>query len=158
MIKYILNLFSSNRLADSDDRNTVIECFSRDLTFDKTNSYQKVCNERVEGLFLGSTDFAEVESVFIALNSLSNLVKSRLGVIRFLATGEMGDLDKTQLIELFNEIDNQVEKIEDEINSYKNGFRVLAKKQDCEQQNSSKYLGHSTTRTRNDFDDFEEIY
>jgi len=151
MIKYILNLFSSNRLADSDDRNTVIECFSRDLTFDKTNNYQKVCNERVEGLFLGSTDFAEVESVFIALNSLSNLVKSRLGVIRFLATGEMGDLDKTQLIELFNEIDNQVEKIEDDVNNHINKPKIIRTKA------QESYRMHRT-RVSNDFDDFEEVY
>lgn len=151
MIKYILNLFSSDRLADSDDRNTVIECFSRDLTFDKTNSYQKVCNERVEGLFLGSTDFAEVESVFIALNSLSNLVKSRLGVIRFLATGEMGDLDKTQLIELFNEIDNQVEKIEYDVNNHINKPKIIRTKA------QESYRMH-TTRVSNDFDDFEEVY
>ena len=151
MIKYILNLFSSDRLADSDDRNTVIECFSRDLTFDKTNSYQKVCNERVEGLFLGSTDFAEVESVFIALNSLSNLVKSRLGVIRFLATGEMGDLDKTQLIELFNEIDNQVEKIEYDVNNHINKPKIIRTKA------QESYRMHRT-RVSNDFDDFEEIY
>ena len=151
MIKYILNLFSSDRLADSDDRNTVIECFSRDLTFDKTNNYQKVCNERVEGLFLGSTDFAEVESVFIALNSLSNLVKSRLGVIRFLATGEMGDLDKTQLIELFNEIDNQVEKIEYDVNNHINKPKIIRTKA------QESYRMHRT-RVSNDFDDFEEIY
>ncbi len=151
MIKYILNLFSSNRLADSDDRNTVIECFSKDLTFDKTNNYQKVCTERVEGLFLGSTDFAEVESVFIALNSLSNLVKSRLGIIRFLATGEMGDLDKTQLIELFNEIDNQVEKLEDDVNNYINKPKIIRKKA------QESYRMH-TTRISNDFDDFEEVY
>ena len=151
MIKYILNLLSRDRLADSDDRNTVIECFSRDLTFDKTNNYQKVCNERVESLFLGSTDSAKSEPVFIALNSLSNLVKSRLGIIRFLATGEMGDLDKTQLIELFNEIDNQVEKIEDDVNNYINKPKIIRTKA------QESYRMH-TTRISNDFDDFEEVY
>ncbi len=151
MIKYILNLFSSDRLADSDDRNTVIECFSRDLTFDKTNSYQKVCNERVEGLFLGSMDSVKSEPIFVALNSLSNLVKSRLGVIRFLATGEMGDLDKTQLIELFNEIDNQVEKIEYDVNNHINKPKIIRTKA------QESYRMHRT-RVSNDFDDFEEVY
>ena len=151
MIKYILSLLSRDRLADSDDRNTVIECFSRDLTFDKTNNYQKVCTERVEGLFLGSTDSAEPEPVFIALNSLSNLVKSRLGVIRFLATGEMGDLDKTQLIELFNEIDNQVEKIEDDVNNHINKPQIIRTKA------QESYRMHRE-RVSNDFDDFKEVY
>ena len=46
------------------------------------------------------------ESHYITINSLTKLVNSRLGVIRFLANGEMGDLDHQQLMEQFNEIDN----------------------------------------------------
>ena len=164
MIKYILNLFSSDRLADSDDRNAVIECCSRAFAFNKTKSgYQKVCKERVGHSSLivsygDSKDFAyKLESHYNTLNSLSDLVKSRLGIIRFLASGEMGDLDRIQIMQLFDEIDNQVEELENEINSYDSRFGVLAKKQDCKQQISSKYLGHNTTRTRNDFDDFEEV-
>ena len=77
MIKYILNLFTSDRLADSDDRNAVIECSSRALTFDKTKSgYQKVCKERVgHSSFIvsygDSKDFAyKLESHYNTLNSL----------------------------------------------------------------------------------------
>ena len=154
MIKYILNLFTSDRLAGSDDRNAVIECSSRALTFDKTISgYQEVCNEGVESvvLFSDSTDFAEVESVFIALNSLSNLVKSRLGVIRFLASGEMGDLDRIQIMQLFDEIDNQVEKIEYDVNKH-----IRQPKSLCQKKQESNRMYR--TRVSNDFDDFEEIY
>tara|TARA_R110002096_G_scaffold385953_1_gene579856 strand:+ start:288 stop:743 length:456 start_codon:yes stop_codon:yes gene_type:complete len=151
MIKYILSLLSRDRLADSDDRNTVIECSSRDLTFDKTNNYQKVCTERVESLFLDSMDSAEPEPIFVALNSLSKLVKSRLGVIRFLATGEMGDLDKTQLIELFNEIDNQVEKLEDDVNNHIHKPQIIRTKA------QESYRMHRE-RVSNDFDDFKEVY
>jgi hypothetical protein len=131
MIKYILNLFASDRLADGDDRNAVIELLGQPS---KTkSSHQKVCSERVGSAisFLSAGD--SVKHSAVALNSLSNLVKSRLGVIRFLATGEMGDLSTEQMAELFDEIDNQVEKLENEINSYDNRFGVLAKKQDCKQ-------------------------
>ena len=153
MIKYILNLFSSNRLADSDDRNAVIECSSRALTFDKTISgYQEVCNEGVESvvLFSDSTDFAEVDSVFIALNSLSNLVKSRLGVIRFLASGEMGDLDRIQIMQLFDEIDNQVEKIEHDVNQH-----IRQPKSLCQKKQESNRMYR--TRVSDAYDDFEEV-
>ena len=131
MIKYILNLFSSDRLVDGDDRNAVIELLGQPS---KTkSSHQKVCSERVGSAisFLSAED--SVKHSAVALNSLSNLVKSRLGVIRFLATGEMGDLSTKQMAELFDEIDNQVEELENEINSYDNRFGVLAKKQDCKQ-------------------------
>ena len=119
MIKYILNLFTSDRLADSDDRNAVIECSSRAFAFDKTKSgYQKVCDERVGGVFsyLLPEDSAKYSG--IALNSLGDLIKSRLGVIRFLASGEMGDLDRIQIMQLFDEIDNQVEELEYEIDQH----------------------------------------
>jgi hypothetical protein len=125
MIKYILNLFTSDRLADSDDRNAVIECSSRAFAFDKTKSgYQNVCKERVgHSSFIvsygDSKDFAyKLESHYNTLNSLSDLVKSRLGIIRFLASGEMGDLDRIQIMQLFDEIDNQVEELEYEINQH----------------------------------------
>ncbi len=153
MIKYILNLFTSDRLADSDDRNAVIECSSRALTFDKTkSSYQEVCNEGVESviLFSDSTDFAGVDSVFIALNSLSNLVKSRLGVIRFLASGEMGDLDRIQIMQLFDEIDNQVEKIEYDVNQHIRQPKSI-------RQKAQKSNRMHRARISNDFDDFKEI-
>jgi len=153
MIKYILNLFTSDRLADSDDRNAVIECSSRALTFDKTkSSYQEVCNEGVESivLFSDSTDFAGVDSVFIALNSLSNLVKSRLGIIRFLASGEMGDLDRIQIMQLFDEIDNQVEKIEYDVNQH-----IRQPKSLCQKKQESNRMYR--TRVSDADDDFEEV-
>lgn len=157
MIKYILNLFTSDRLADSDDRNAVIECSSRAFAFDKTKSgYQKVCKERVGHSSLivsygDSKDFAyKLESHYKTLNSLSDLVKSRLGIIRFLASGEMGDLDRIQIMQLFDEIDNQVEKIEYDVNQYirqPKGFRK-------ETQESNRM---HRARISNDFDDFEEV-
>ena len=153
MIKYILNLFTSDRLAGSDDRNAVIECSSRALTFDKTISgYQEVCNKGVESvvLFSDSTDFAGVDSVFIALNSLSNLVKSRLGVIRFLASGEMGDLDRIQIMQLFDEIDNQVEKIEHDVNQHIRQPKSIRKKA---QKSNRMY----EPRVSDAYDDFEEV-
>ena len=52
MIKYILNLFTSDRLADSDDRNAVIECSSRALTFDKTKVAIKRYVKRGLGILL----------------------------------------------------------------------------------------------------------
>ena len=151
MIKYILNLFSSDRLADSDDRNAVIECSSRAFAFDKTKSgYQKVCEERVGGFisFLLPEDSAKYSG--IALNSLADLVKSRLGIIRFLASGEMGDLDRIQIMQLFDEIDNQVEKIEYDVKQYirhSKGFRT-------ETQESNRM---HRKRVSTDFDDFKEI-
>ena len=157
MIKYILNLFTSDRLADSDDRNAVIECSSRAFAFDKTKSgYQKVCKERVGHSSLivsygDSKDFAyKLESHYKTLNSLSDLVKSRLGIIRFLASGEMGDLDRIQIMQLFDEIDNQVEELEHEINQHirqPKGFRK-------ETQESNRM---HRARISNDFDDFEEV-
>lgn len=151
MIKYILNLFSSDRLADSDDRNTVIECSSRALTFDKTISgYQEVCNEGVESVitFLSAEDSVKYSAV--ALNSLSNLVKSRLGIIRFLASGEMGDLDRIQIMQLFDEIDNQVEKIEHDVNQHIRQPKSLCQKK---QEGNRMY----EPRVSDAYDDFEEV-
>jgi len=151
MIKYILNLFTSDRLADSDDRNAVIECSSRALTFDKTISgYQEVCNEGVESVitFLSAEDSVKYSAV--ALNSLSNLVKSRLGIIRFLASGEMGDLDKIQIMQLFDEIDNQVEKIEHDVNQH-----IRQPKSLCQKKQESNRVYR--TRVSDAYDDFEEV-
>ena len=73
----LVGLFSRFKSAGSDDRNAVIECFSRALTFDKTKSgYQKVCKERVGHCSLivsygDSKDFAyKLESHYKTLNSL----------------------------------------------------------------------------------------
>ena len=157
MIKYILNLFSSDRLADSDDRNAVIECSSRAFAFDKTKSgYQKVCEERVGHSSLivsygDSKDFAyKLESHYKTLNSLSDLVKSRLGVIRFLASGEMGDLDRIQIMQLFDEIDNQVEKIEHDVNQHIRQPKSIRKKA---QKSNRMY----EPRVSDAYDDFEEV-
>ena len=151
MIKYILNLFTSDRLAGSDDRNAVIECSSRALTFDKTISgYQEVCNEGVESVitFLSAEDSVKYSAV--ALNSLSNLVKSRLGVIRFLASGEMGDLDRIQIMQLFDEIDNQVEKIEHDVNQH-----IRQPKSLCQKKQESNRMYRA--RVSDAYDDFEEV-
>ena len=151
MIKYILNLFTSDRLAGSDDRNAVIECSSRDLTFDKTKSgYKKVCNEGVESVitFLSAEDSVKYSAV--ALNSLFNLVKSRLGIIRFLASGEMGDLDRIQIMQLFDEIDNQVEKIEHDVNQH-----IRQPKSLCQKKQESNRMYRA--RVSDAYDDFEEV-
>ena len=152
MIKYILNIFASDRLADGDDRNAVIELLGQPS---KTkSSHQKVCSERVGSaitfLCSDSSDFAPKESVLFALNSLSNLVKSRLGIIRFLETGEMGDLSTKQMAELFDEIDNQVEKLEDDVNNYIKESGRLSKQT---QENSRMHR----QRVSDNFDDFEEV-
>ena len=83
------------------------------------------------------------------LNSLSKLVNSRLGIIRFLANGEMGDLDHQQLMEQFNEIDNQVEKLEDEINGHRQRTnRIYRQKQNRK---------INTLHKRTIYDDYEII-
>tara|TARA_Y100001963_G_scaffold76815_1_gene106493 strand:+ start:21 stop:467 length:447 start_codon:yes stop_codon:yes gene_type:complete len=148
MIKYILNLFASDRLAGGDDRNAVIELLGQPS---KTkSSHQKVCSERVGSAitFLSAEDSVKYSAV--ALNSLSNLVKSRLGIIRFLATGEMGDLSTKQMAELFDEIDNQVEKLEDDVNNYIKESGRLSKQT---QENSRMHR----QRISDNFDDFKEV-
>ena len=148
MIKYILNLFSSDRLVDGDDRNAVIELLGQPS---KTkSSHQKVCSERGGSAitFLSAEDSVKYSAV--ALNSLSNLVKSRLGIIRFLATGEMGDLSTKQMAELFDEIDNQVEKLEDDVNNYIKESGRLSKQT---QENSRMHR----QRVSDNFDDSEEV-
>tara|TARA_R100000655_G_C2904044_1_gene179356 strand:+ start:157 stop:633 length:477 start_codon:yes stop_codon:yes gene_type:complete len=157
MIKYILNLFTSDRLADSDDRNAVIECSSRDFAFNKTKSgYQKVCKERVghSSLIVSYQDSKDsaykLESYYKTLNSLSDLVKSRLGIIRFLASGEMGDLDRIQIMQLFDEIDNQVEKIEHDVNQY-----IRQPKSICQKKQESNRMHKA--RVSFNYDDFEEV-
>ena len=62
----------------------------------------------------------------------------------------MGDLDRIQIMQLFDEIDNQVEKIEYDVNQYirqPKGFRK-------ETQESNRMY---RARISNDFDDFEEV-
>ena len=147
MIKYILNLFSSDRLAGGDDRNAVIELLGQPS---KTkSSHQKVCSERVGSVIIGSAEDS-VKYSAVALNSLSNLVKSRLGIIRFLATGEMGDLSTKQMAELFDEIDNQVEKLEDDVNNYIKESGRLSKQT---QKNDRMHK----QRVSDNFDDFKEV-
>ena len=151
MIKYILNLFTSDRLADSDDRNAVIECSSRAFAFDKTKSgYQKVCDERVGGFISFLLPEDSVKYSGIALNSLADLVKSRLGIIRFLASGEMGDLDRIQIMQLFDEIDNQVEKIEYDVNQH-----IGQPKSICQKKQESNRMHRA--RVSFNYDDFEEV-
>ena len=89
------------------------------------------------------------ESHYITIDSLTKLVNSRLGVIRFLANGEMGDLDHQQLMEQFNEIDNQVEKLENEINQHSRKRDRVHKK---EQSKKSDFLLKESV-----FDDYDDI-
>jgi len=128
----LVGLLSRIKSAGSDDRNAVIGCFSRVLTSNKTKSSYKMLNQKGVGgnisLYLGTSDSAVHVSEFTAINSLSKLIKSRLGIIRFLSNGEMGDLDRQQIMQQFNEIDNQVERIENEVNNYRRRFKSVYKK------------------------------
>ena len=94
-------------------------------------------------------DFAVHVSESTSINSLTKLIISRLGMIRFLANGEMGDLDHQQLMEQFNEIDNQVEKLENELNQHSRGIRSVYKKE--QQKKANNLLKKSV------FDDYDDI-
>jgi len=149
----LVGLLSRIKSAGSDDRNAVIRCFSRVLTSNKTKSSYKMLNQKGVGgnisLYLGTSDSAVHVSEFTAINSLSKLIKSRLGIIRFLSNGEMGDLDRQQIMQQFNEIDNQVERIEDEVNNYRRRFKSVYKKA---QQSKANNLF-----TKSVYDDYDDI-
>jgi hypothetical protein len=114
----LVGLLSRFKSAGSDDRNAVIEGSG---VFGKTkSSYQMLSQKGVDGDILCSDkDFAVHVSESSAINSLINNIDSRLGAIRFLVTGEIGDLDIYQVQELMNEIDNQCERIDNEVNQHR---------------------------------------
>jgi len=149
----LVGLLSRIKSAGSDDRNAVIGCFSRVLTSNKTKSSYQMLNQKGVGgnisLYLGTSDSAVNVSEFTAINSLSKLIKSRLGIIRFLSNGEMGDLDRQQIMQQFNEIDNQVERIENEVNNYRRKFKSVNKKA---QQSKANNLF-----TKSVYDDYDDI-
>ena len=89
------------------------------------------------------------ESHYITINSLTNLVNSRLGVIKFVATGEKGDLTKQQIDELFDEIYNQCERLDDEINQHSRKSDRVHKK---EQSKKTDFLLKKSV-----FDDYDDI-
>ena len=147
----LVGLLSRIKSAGSDDRNAVIEGSG---VFGKTKSSYQMLNRRgvdsnITFLHSNTEDFAVHVSESNAINSLTKLIKSRLGMIRFLSNGEMGDLDRQQIMQQFNEIDNQVERIEDEVNQYNRRFnRVCKKKQQTKVNN---------LLTESVFDDYDDI-
>ena len=150
----LVGLLSRFKSAGSDDRNAVIG--DSGVSGKTKSSYQMLSLEGVDvsscGLKKGDSGLDSVilaESHYITIDSLTKLVNSRLGVIRFLANGEMGDLDHQQLMEQFNEIDNQVEKLENEINQHSRKCDRVHKK---EQSKKSDFLLKESV-----FDDYDDI-
>ena len=150
----LVGLLSRFKSAGSDDRNAVIG--DSGVSGKTKSSYQMLSLEGVDvsscGLKKGDSGLDSVilaESHYITIDSLTKLVNSRLGVIRFLANGEMGDLDHQQLMEQFNEIDNQVEKLENEINQHSRKCDRVHKK---EQSKKTDFLLKKSV-----FDDYDDI-
>ena len=150
----LVGLLSRFKSAGSDDRNAVIG--DSGVSGKTKSSYQMLSPGGVDVSSCGlkkrdsDLDYAYLaESHYITINSLTKLVNSRLGVIRFLANGEMGDLDHQQLMEQFNEIDNQVEKLENEINQHSKGSDKIYKKE--QQKKANNLLKKSV------FDDYDDI-
>ena len=150
----LVGLLSRFKSAGSDDRNAVIG--DSGVSGKTKSSYQMLSPGGVDVSSCGlkkrdsDLDYAYLaESHYITINSLTKLVNSRLGVIRFLANGEMGDLDHQQLMEQFNEIDNQVEKLENEINQHSRKCDRVHKK---EQSKKSDFLLKESV-----FDDYDDI-
>ena len=150
----LVSLLSRIKSAGSDDRNAVIG--DSGVSGKTKSSYQMLSPGGVDVSSCGlkkrdsDLDYAYLaESHYITINSLTKLVNSRLGVIRFLANGEMGDLDHQQLMEQFNEIDNQVEKLENEINQHSKESDKIYKK---EQSKKSDFLLKESV-----FDDYDDI-
>ena len=150
----LVGLLSRFKSAGSDDRNAVIG--DSGVSGKTKSSYQMLSPGGVDVSSCGlkkrdsDLDYAYLaESHYITINSLTKLVNSRLGVIRFLANGEMGDLDHQQLMEQFNEIDNQVEKLENEINQHSRKRDRVHKK---EQSKKSDFLLKESV-----FDDYDDI-
>ena len=150
----LVGLLSRFKSAGSDDRNAVIG--DSGVSGKTKSSYQMLSPGGVDVSSCGlkkrdsDLDYAYLaESHYITINSLTKLVNSRLGVIRFLANGEMGDLDHQQLMEQFNEIDNQVEKLENEISQHSKGSDKIYKK---EQSKKADFLLKESV-----FDDYDDI-
>ena len=147
----LVGLLSRIKSVGSDDRNAVIEGSG---VFGKTKSSYQMLNKvgvdsNITFLHSNTEDFAVHVSESNAINSLTKLIKSRLGMIRFLSNGEMGDLDRQQIMQQFNEIDNQVERIENEVNQYNRGFNSVCKKK--LQTKDNNLLSESV------FDDYDDI-
>lgn len=147
----LVGLLSRIKSAGSDDRNAVIEGSG---VFGKTKSSYQMLNKmgvdsNITFLHSNTEDFAVHVSESNAINSLTKLIKSRLGMIRFLSNGEMGDLDRQQIMQQFNEIDNQVERIENEVNQYNRRFNSICKKK--QQTKANNLLSESV------FDDYDDI-
>tara|TARA_R100001530_G_scaffold1724_1_gene3002 strand:+ start:205 stop:675 length:471 start_codon:yes stop_codon:yes gene_type:complete len=150
----LVGLLSRFKSAGSDDRNAVIG--DSGVSGKTKSSYQMLSLEGVDvsscGLKKGDSDLDYAylaESHYITINSLTNLVNSRLGVIKFVATGEKGDLTKQQIEELFDEIYNQCERLDDEINQHSKKSDRVHKK---EQSKKTDFLLKKSV-----FDDYDDI-
>ena len=147
----LVGLLSRIKSAGSDDRNAVIEGSG---VFGKTKSSYQMLNKRgvdsnITFLHSNTEDSVVHVSESNAINSLTKLIKSRLGMIRFLSNGEMGDLDRQQIMQQFNEIDNQVEKLENELDKHSRGICSVYKKE--QQKKANNLLKKSV------FDDYDDI-
>ena len=150
----LVGLLSRFKSAGSDDRNAVIG--DSGVSGKTKSSYQMLSPGGVDVSSCGlkkrdsGLDYAYLaESHYITINSLTNLVNSRLGVIKFVATGEKGDLTKQQIDELFDEIYNQCERLDDEINQHSRKSDRVHKK---EQSKKTDYLLKKSV-----FDDYDDI-
>ena len=154
----LVGLLSRFKSAGSDDRDGNIDAVIRGsgVSSKTKSSYQMLS---LEGVVVPSCviekrgsglDFAYLaESHYKTINSLTNLIDSRLGVIKFVATGEKGDLSRQQIEELFDEIFNQCERLNDDVNQHSRKSDRVHKK---EQSKKTDYLLKKSV-----FDDYDDI-
>ena len=150
----LVGLLSRFKSAGSDDRNAVIG--DSGVSGKTKSSYQMLSPGGVDVSSCGlkkrdsDLDYAYLaESHYKTINSLTNLIDSRLGVIKFVATGEKGDLSRQQIEELFDEIFNQCERLNDDVNQHSRKSDRVHKK---EQSKKADYLLKKSV-----FDDYDDI-
>ena len=150
----LVGLLSRFKSAGSDDRDAVIG--DSGVSGKTKSSYQVLSLEGVDVPSCvienrgSGLDFAYLaESHYKTINSLTNLIDSRLGVIKFVATGEKGDLSRQQIEELFDEIFNQCERLNDDGNQHSRKSDRVHKK---EQSKKADYLLKKSV-----FDDYDDI-
>ena len=132
----LVGLISRIRSAGSDDRDAVIG--DSGVSGKTKSSYQMLGTGGVG--YIDSSLVIE-EYLMDFANSLDNssafdsylpikFILSKLGLIRTITNSEKSDLSRVQIEQLFNEIDNYVEIIENEVNEFrKRTNRVYKQKQ-----------------------------
>ena len=150
----LVGLLSRFKSAGSDDRDAVIG--DSGVSGKTKSSYQMLSPEGVvvpscviEKRDSGLDSVILAESHYKTINSLTNLIDSRLGVIKFVATGEKGDLSRQQIEELFDEIFNQCERLNDDVNQHSRKSDRVHKK---EQSKKTDFLLKKSV-----FDDYDDI-